>query len=201
MMQRAISKLNERELELAQAGTGASWHDDYKDSPHVFVGGLAPELTEGDVVAVFSQYGRVAAVDLARDRTTGRSRGFAFVAYADQRSTVLAVDNFNGATVLGRTLRVDHVKKYRGSKAARTAPDAAAASAELGVVPPSSSSSSKEAEAAREKLRRAERRLQKCVERERAGKMTHDDAERERAHLQRMVAKYQRRIDRSSSTL
>lgn len=33
--------------------------------------------------------------------------------YEDQRSTVLAVDNLNGATVLERTLRVDHVKKYR----------------------------------------------------------------------------------------
>lgn len=33
--------------------------------------------------------------------------------YEDQRSTVLAVDNLNGATILERTLRVDHVKKYR----------------------------------------------------------------------------------------
>ena len=38
---------------------------------------------------------------------------FAFVAYADQRSTVLAVDNFTGATVLGRMIRCDHVPKYR----------------------------------------------------------------------------------------
>jgi hypothetical protein len=33
--------------------------------------------------------------------------------YEDQRSTVLAVDNLNGANVLDRTLRVDHVKKYK----------------------------------------------------------------------------------------
>lgn len=33
--------------------------------------------------------------------------------YADQRSTVLAVDNLNGAQVLGRTLRVDHVLNYK----------------------------------------------------------------------------------------
>jgi RNA-binding motif protein, X-linked 2 len=33
--------------------------------------------------------------------------------YEDQRSTILAVDNLNGATVLDRTLRVDHVKKYK----------------------------------------------------------------------------------------
>ena len=33
--------------------------------------------------------------------------------YQDQRSTILAVDNLNGATVLGRTIRVDHVDRYR----------------------------------------------------------------------------------------
>ena len=34
-----------------------------------------------------------------RDRKTGESRGFCFLAYVDQRSTDLAVDNLNGAAV------------------------------------------------------------------------------------------------------
>jgi RNA-binding motif X-linked protein 2 len=53
---------------------------------------------------------------LARDRETGKSRGFAFLAYEDQRSTDLAVDNFNGAEICGRVLRVDHVRKYNPPK-------------------------------------------------------------------------------------
>jgi len=36
--------------------------------------------------------------------------------YEDQRSTVLAVDNLNGAEVLKKTLRVDHVKNYKQPK-------------------------------------------------------------------------------------
>lgn len=36
--------------------------------------------------------------------------------YEDQRSTVLAVDNLNGAKILDRTLKVDHVKSYRQPK-------------------------------------------------------------------------------------
>lgn len=55
-------------------------------------------------------------VNLPRDKTTGKTRGFGFLMYEDQRSTVLAVDNLNGAQVLERTLRVDHVKNYRQSK-------------------------------------------------------------------------------------
>lgn len=50
---------------------------------------------------------------MPRNKTTGKVQGFAFLMYEDQRSTVLAVDNLNGAVVLGRTLRVDHVKNYK----------------------------------------------------------------------------------------
>lgn len=45
---------------------------------------------------------------LMRDTDTGKSRGFGWLKYEDQRSTVLAVDNLNGAKVLGRIIRVDH---------------------------------------------------------------------------------------------
>lgn len=45
-----------------------------------------------------------------RDKETGKSKGFAFLKYEDQRSTDLAVDNLGGAAVLGRTLRVDHTR-------------------------------------------------------------------------------------------
>merc|ERR1712046_480254 len=42
--------------------------------------------------------------------------GFAFICYEDQRSTILAVDNMNGFMLLDRTLRVDHVEKYKAPK-------------------------------------------------------------------------------------
>ena len=47
---------------------------------------------------------------LVRDKETGKSKGFAFLKYEDQRSTDLAVDNLGGATVMGRILKVDHTK-------------------------------------------------------------------------------------------
>lgn len=55
-------------------------------------------------------------MNLPRDKKTGKTKGFGFLMYEDQRSTVLAVDNLNGADVLGRTLRVDHVKNYKQPK-------------------------------------------------------------------------------------
>ncbi|KAF9498717.1 RNA-binding domain-containing protein [Pleurotus eryngii] len=111
---REIGRINELELKL---GSSASWHDEYKDSAYIFIGGLNFELTEGDVITIFSQYGEVMDVNMPRDKETGKPRGFAFLMYEDQRSTVLAVDNLNGAQVLEKTLRVDHVKNYKQPKA------------------------------------------------------------------------------------
>jgi len=109
-----IQRLNERELQLGSHN--ASWHDQYKGSAYVFIGGLNYEFTEGDVITIFSQYGEVMDVNLPRDKETGKTKGFGFLMYEDARSCVLAVDNLNGAKVLERTLRVDHVENYRQQK-------------------------------------------------------------------------------------
>jgi RNA-binding motif protein, X-linked 2 len=45
------------------------------------------------------RYGEVVDLNLVRDKKTGKSKGFAFLAYENQKSTILAVDNLNGATV------------------------------------------------------------------------------------------------------
>lgn len=111
---REISRINN--VELKAGLTSGSWHDDYKDSAYIHVSGLDYGLTEGDVVVIFSQYGEVMDVNMPRDKNTGKTKGFAFLMYEDQRSTVLAVDNLSGANVLGRTLKVDHVKGYRQPK-------------------------------------------------------------------------------------
>ncbi|KAJ3100544.1 RNA-binding motif protein, X-linked 2 [Physocladia obscura] len=89
---KAIQKLNERELQR-DLSESASWHSDY---------------------AV--KWGEIVDLNFLRDRDTGKPKGFCFLAYEDQRSTVLAVDNFNGMTLAGRTLRVDHVKDYRAAR-------------------------------------------------------------------------------------
>jgi len=107
-----IANACNRELELGTPSS-ASWHANYKHSAYVFAGGLPYKLNEGDIIQVFSQVGEIVDCNLLRDRKTGKSKGSCFIAYEDQRSTVLAVDNFNGSKILGRTIYCDHVKQYR----------------------------------------------------------------------------------------
>lgn len=117
-----VARINARDVDLQLASDtvgnagkwdiNKSWHAQYKDSAYCYVGGLPLDLSEGDIVVVFSQFGEIVDVNMPRDKDTGKPRGFAFIGYEDQRSTVLAVDNFNGAKLLGRTLRCDHCSSY-----------------------------------------------------------------------------------------
>lgn len=109
---REIQSLNKRELEN-NVSIGGSWHRDFDDTAYIYIGGLPFDLSEGDVIAIFSQYGEPVYVNLVRDKETGKSKGFAFLKYEDQRSTDLAVDNLGGAVILGRTLKVDHTRYKR----------------------------------------------------------------------------------------
>lgn len=107
-----INRINSEEQRRGY-GLDSSWHNDYKDTSWIFIGNLAYKLNEGDVLAVFSQYGEIEDVHLIRDDESGKSKGFAFMKYEDWKSTVLAVDNFNGTVLLQRTLRVDHARYER----------------------------------------------------------------------------------------
>ena len=87
-------------------------------------------------------------MNMLRDKKTGKSKGFAFICYEDQRSTVLAVDNFNGTKLAGRQIRVDHVKDYKPPKDIESDDDLIRTLREMGCAPdvklppPSSKSSS-----------------------------------------------------------
>ncbi|XP_053205561.1 RNA-binding motif protein, X-linked 2-like [Panonychus citri] len=108
---KGITKLSETELKLGVEGK-ASWHSMYSHSAWIFVGGLNFDLTEGDIICVFSQYGEIGEINLVRDKETGKSKGYCFICYEDQKSTILAVDNLNGIKLVGRIIRVDHCGNY-----------------------------------------------------------------------------------------
>ena len=80
----AVQKLNERELELGISAE-ASWHAKYRDSAWVYVGGLATELTEGDIICVLSQWGEVEDFNYPRDKKTGKPRGWCWCKYRPRR--------------------------------------------------------------------------------------------------------------------
>jgi RNA-binding motif X-linked protein 2 len=105
-----ISKLRDLDLQRGIFEVSQSFHSEFRDSAWIIVRNLAFQLSEGDIMTVFEQYGTIVAMELIRDKETGISKGTAVLQYEDARSAVLAVDNFNSVSLLGRTISVDHLR-------------------------------------------------------------------------------------------
>ncbi|HEY9699493.1 MAG TPA: RNA-binding protein [Trichocoleus sp.] len=76
----------------------------------IYVGNLSYQVTEEDIVNVFSEYGTVKRVQLPIDRETGRMRGFGFVEMASDDEETAAIDALDGAEWMGRDLKVNKAK-------------------------------------------------------------------------------------------
>ena len=76
-------------------------------SKTAFVGNLSFSATEEELTRFFSEAGPVVKARIGTDRETGRSRGFAFVEFADEDSCAAAIQRLNGTEMGGRRLRVN----------------------------------------------------------------------------------------------
>ena len=73
----------------------------------LFVGNLSYQTMENDLQDYFSQAGVVTSVNLMLDKMTGKSRGFAFVEFANQDEANKAIEQFHNKEFQGRALTVN----------------------------------------------------------------------------------------------
>ncbi len=72
----------------------------------LFVAQLDWSVTENELGDLFAQYGEVVSVRIPVDKMTGRKRGFAFIAMADNTQAQSAVDALNEWELKGRNIVV-----------------------------------------------------------------------------------------------
>jgi cold-inducible RNA-binding protein len=78
----------------------------------LYVGNLSFATDESQLREFFSTGGRVVtSIDVVMDRETGRPRGFAFVEMGSESAARATIDEFNGATLGGRTLTVSEARE------------------------------------------------------------------------------------------
>jgi RNA recognition motif-containing protein len=76
----------------------------------LYVGNMAYNTTEDDLQGLFSQAGTVNSVALIKDRTTGMSKGFAFVEMDTRENAQKAITMFNEFTINERQLAVSFAR-------------------------------------------------------------------------------------------
>jgi len=73
----------------------------------LFVGNLSYQTMENDLQDYFSQAGAVNSVNLMMDKMTGKSRGFAFIEFANADEANKAIEEFHNKDFQGRALTVN----------------------------------------------------------------------------------------------
>jgi RNA recognition motif-containing protein len=77
---------------------------------NIYIGNLSFDATEADIEQAFSQYGEVKAVNIIKDRESGRSRGFGFVEMHDRQAGQQAIDGLNLQRIAGRAVTVNEAR-------------------------------------------------------------------------------------------
>jgi RNA recognition motif-containing protein len=73
----------------------------------LYVGNLSYGTTVEDLQTLFAQAGTVESVDLIKDRSSGMSKGFAFVVMGNQSELEKAIQMFNSYNLDQRELTVN----------------------------------------------------------------------------------------------
>ncbi len=77
----------------------------------IFVAKLDFGVTNEQLRQLFEQHGSVIKVNVATDRETGKSRGFAFVEMADRAEAMNAINALNGHMINGRDIAVKEAEQ------------------------------------------------------------------------------------------
>ena len=73
---------------------------------NIFVGNLAPQITEAELMEAFKAFGEVRSAQVIRDMFTGISKGFGFIEMPGKAHSLAAIAGLNGKEFHGKPLRV-----------------------------------------------------------------------------------------------
>ncbi|KAF1857297.1 hypothetical protein Lal_00015336 [Lupinus albus] len=72
----------------------------------LFIGNLSYQTSEQELGDAFADFGTVVSCSVAKDRDTGRPKGFAFVEMQTSDEAEAAIKGLNGQSVNGRAISV-----------------------------------------------------------------------------------------------
>jgi cold-inducible RNA-binding protein len=76
----------------------------------LYVGNLSYDTTESELRDAFASYGTVESVNVITDNATGRSKGFGFVEFRDDKEAQAAIAGLNGTDMRGRAINVNEAR-------------------------------------------------------------------------------------------
>jgi RNA recognition motif-containing protein len=76
----------------------------------LYIGNLPFTATDGALLSIFSQIGKVESAKIIIDRRSGRSKGYGFVEMSSDQEAAESVEKFHGAEFEGRSIQVSEAR-------------------------------------------------------------------------------------------
>ena len=80
---------------------------------NIYVGNLSHGVTDGELNAVFSEFGEVSSAKVIKDKHSGRSRGYGFVEMPNDSEANEAIKALDDSPLQGRNIKVNPAKPRR----------------------------------------------------------------------------------------
>jgi len=80
---------------------------------NIYVGNLTYDVTDGELNAVFSEFGEVSSANVIKDKHSGRSKGFGFVEMPNDSEANEAIKALDESLLQGRNIRVNQARPRR----------------------------------------------------------------------------------------
>jgi len=77
---------------------------------NIYVGNLAPQVSDQELENLFKQYGELKSVKIIRDMFTGESKGFGFVEMNDKSAAETAINELNTKELGGKKIVVNEAR-------------------------------------------------------------------------------------------
>jgi RNA recognition motif-containing protein len=87
---------------------------------NIYVSNLSFAVKDEDLREFFAEYGEVSSAKVIMDKVSNRSRGFAFVEMPDDTAAQKAIQELDGATVDGRSIKVNVARPKEKNNSSRS---------------------------------------------------------------------------------
>ena len=83
---------------------------------NIYIGNLAPDVTDQDLENEFSKYGKVSSAKVIKDMFSQVSKGFGFVEMAGKNEAQTAINELNTAELKGKRIIVNEARPKRDNR-------------------------------------------------------------------------------------
>jgi len=77
---------------------------------NIYVDNLTYDVTDGELNAVFSEFGEVSSANVIKDKRSGRSKGFGFVEMPNDSEANEAIKALDESLLQGRNIKVNQAR-------------------------------------------------------------------------------------------